>query len=88
MQTKTVRSFTWDVGVNRLDLMTSEAPYNLGVSDLTAEVNKRWKHGLQPVMGMLSSWGRFSLVWTLGPQTESRQLEENRNREARRSSAE
>lgn len=39
-------------------------------------------------MGTLSGQGRFSLVQTFWPQTESKQLEENCNREARRFSAE
>lgn len=31
VQIKTVHPFTWDIGVNGLDLMTSEVPYNLVV---------------------------------------------------------
>ena len=56
---KTVHSFTWDIGVNGLNLMSSDVPYNLVVS---AEVSKPWKPVLQRGMGMLSGQGRFSLV--------------------------
>lgn len=66
MQIKRVPSPTWDNGEGEEVGLNLQGPLRLRVSDLTAEANKAWKHGLHT--GWASLTARVGMGVSFGPR--------------------